>query len=52
MMLDTMPSERVQRRIDALLDQAEAALDELNWPRVKEAAGSVLVVDPENEDAR
>lgn len=47
-----MPSERVQRRIDRLLDQAEEALEALDWSRAQEIAGAVLVVDPENEDAK
>ena len=46
-----MPSERVQRRIDRLLDQAEEAVDALDWQRVREVSESVLVVDSENEDA-
>ena len=31
-----MPSERIQRRIDALLDQAEEAMDGGNWASVAE----------------
>ena len=48
----TMPSERVQRRVDRLLDQAEEAVEALDWSRVREVAGSILVVDPDNDDAR
>ncbi|MCH8817276.1 MAG: hypothetical protein IIC92_06055, partial [Chloroflexi bacterium] len=47
-----MPSERVQRRVDRLLDQAEEAVEALDWSRVREVAGSILVVDPDNDDAR
>ena len=47
-----MPSERVQRRIDRLLDQAEDAVDAMDWERVREASDSVLVVDTGNEDAK
>ncbi|MDP9238028.1 MAG: hypothetical protein M3P30_11645 [Chloroflexota bacterium] len=47
-----MPSERVQRQIDRLLDDAEAAVAEKNWVRVREFGGSVLAADPENQDAR
>ena len=47
-----MPSERVQRRIDAMLDQIEVAVDEGNWERVHERAQDVLALDPENADAR
>ncbi|MCZ6539671.1 MAG: hypothetical protein O6922_07580, partial [Chloroflexi bacterium] len=46
-----MPSERVQRRIDRLLDQAEEAVDALDWERVREVSESVLVMDAGNEDA-
>jgi len=31
-----MPTERVQRRIDALLDQVDQAVDALEWARVRE----------------
>ncbi|MCH8222913.1 MAG: protein kinase [Chloroflexi bacterium] len=47
-----MPSERVQRRIDRLLDQAEEAVDQRDWSAVHEIADAVLVADPENEDAK
>ena len=46
-----MPTERIQRRIDALLDQAEAATDSGDWSAVAEKARAVLAMDPENEDA-
>ncbi|MCH7480537.1 MAG: hypothetical protein IIC79_03990 [Chloroflexi bacterium] len=46
-----MPSERVQRRIDNLLDQTEEAVESTEWARVRELAEAVLVADPENEDA-
>ena len=47
----TMPAERVQRRIDELLDQAELAIRELDWSRVRETSLSILAADAENEDA-
>jgi hypothetical protein len=47
-----MPSERVQRQIDRLLDEAEAASAARNWATVQEKAEHVLTFDPENEDAR
>ena len=47
-----MPSERVQRRIDGLLDQAEEAVEAMDWARALEAARAVLLVDPSNEDAK
>ncbi|MCH8223941.1 MAG: serine/threonine protein kinase, partial [Chloroflexi bacterium] len=46
-----MPSERIQKRIDRLLDQADEAADALDWERVREVSLSVLGVDPTNEDA-
>jgi serine/threonine protein kinase len=51
-MLGTMPSERVQRRIDNLLDQAETAVESTEWDRVRELSDAVLRVDPDNEDAK
>ena len=46
-----MPTDRIQRRVDRLLDQAEAAADQDDWRLVDERAKMVLAVDPENEDA-
>ncbi len=48
----TMPSERVQRRIDRLLDQGEEAVEARDWESVRDAASAVLRVDPNNEDAK
>ena len=47
----TMPSERVQRQIDLLLDSAEEAISKHDWQSVLESARSVLAVDPDNKDA-
>ena len=46
-----MPSERVQRRINRLLDQAEIAADTTDWSMVVEYVAGVLALDAENEDA-
>ena len=46
-----MTSERIQRRIDRLLDRAEAAADENDWGRVREYCDMVLAVDASNGDA-
>jgi hypothetical protein len=46
-----MPSERIQRQIDRLLDQAEAAVARREWQALAETARAVLAMDPENEDA-
>src|SRR5205809_1039236 len=47
-----MPSERIQRRIDSLLDEADEAVRRLDWPVVRERALAVLAMDPDNDDAR
>ncbi len=46
-----MPSERVQRRIESLLDQAEEASESRDWKTVLELTAGVLDADPEHEDA-
>lgn len=46
-----MPSERIQRQIDRLLDEAEAALAQLDWATVRARAEAALALDPENGDA-
>ncbi len=47
-----MPSERIQRRIDALLDEADSAFAARDWVRLRDLAGDVLKLEPENADAR
>ena len=47
-----MPSERVQRRIDRLLDQADAALESNDWQKTVEICRAALKLDSENEDAK
>jgi type II secretory pathway component HofQ len=47
-----MPSDRVQRHIDALLDDAEQAARAQEWERARELCEQVLTLDPENADAR
>ena len=46
-----MVSERVQRQIDRLLDEAEAAIATSDWATVGDRARNVLRLDPENNDA-
>ena len=46
-----MASERVQRQIDRLLDEAEEAITSQEWATVGDRARSVLRLDPENSDA-
>ena len=47
-----MPSERVQRRIDRLLDDAEEAADQHDWTALADLARRVLLIDPDNGDAK
>ena len=47
-----MASERVQRQIDRLLDQAEEAVGQKSWALVRENAQAVIDLDPDNGDAR
>ncbi|MCZ6866767.1 MAG: protein kinase, partial [Chloroflexi bacterium] len=47
-----MASDRVQRQIDSLLDEAEAAIKELDWRVVHDRAEAVLAIDPENPDGQ
>jgi len=45
-----MASERTQRRIDSLLDEAEEAIVQLDWQVVQSRAQAVLALDPANPD--
>ena len=47
-----MPSERIQRQIDDLLDEAEQALKQGNWKLALELSHRIIVFDPENADAK
>ena len=46
-----MASDRVQRRIERLLDQVEEAIDQLDWEEVRGRAQAILRLDPDNSDA-
>jgi hypothetical protein len=46
-----MASERIQRRINRLLDQAEEASERFDWSAVAEAARAVLALEAGNEDS-
>ncbi len=46
-----MPSERLQRRIDSLLAQADEAIEKFDWGLVRERAQAALIIDPENAEA-
>lgn len=47
-----MASERIQRRIERLLDQIEQEADRQNWQRVIDLAKEVLGFALENVDAK
>ncbi len=47
-----MASERTQRQINRLLDEAESALAKREWQRVRDLASDTLALDPSNADAR
>ena len=47
-----MATERLQRQIERLLDEAEEAVSKLDWPSVRDRAQAVLAFDPENQDAK
>ena len=44
-------SERIQRQIDRLLDEAEEALAQFDWEAVRQRTQAVLALDPKNDDA-
>ncbi len=46
-----MASERIQRRIELLLDEADQAVAISEWELVLDRAKNVLAFDPENQDA-
>src|SRR5487761_1551632 len=47
-----MPSERIQRQIDRLLDEADEAAVCLEWAMVRDRALAALRFDPGNADAQ
>lgn len=47
-----MTSDRTQRRIERLLDEAEAALDARDWATARDKAEGVLLLDEENQDGK
>jgi serine/threonine protein kinase len=46
-----MLSDRVQRRIESLLDEADGAISRYDWEAVRQAAEAVLALSPDNSDA-
>ena len=47
-----MVSERIQRRIERYLDEADEAASRFDWEAVRQGAEAILAYDPENEDAK
>ena len=47
-----MASERIQRRIDRLLDEADEAVSRFDWEAVRQRAEAVLAFDADNQEAR
>ena len=47
-----MPSERIQRRIDSLLDQADEAIEAGEWERARQRADDAVALDPGSVDAQ
>ena len=45
-----MASERLQRHIERLLDEADQAIVQRQWDVVRERAQDILAIDPENSD--
>ncbi len=41
-----MASDRLQRRLEGLLDDAEEAIVRLDWVAVRDRASAVLAIDP------
>ncbi len=46
-----MASERIQRRVERLLDQIEEAMERLDWESVRSSALAVLALDADNLEA-
>ncbi len=47
-----MASDRFQRQIERLLDEAESTVYQFDWEKVRQCARSVLAIDPDNSDGR
>ena len=50
-LVSPLASERIQRQIDRLLDEAEEAVESGQWNVVRARAQTVLALDPDNADA-
>ena len=45
-----MVSDRFQRRIERLLDEADEAIAQFDWEKVRQCAQAVLALEPNNSD--
>ena len=45
-----MASERLQRHIDRLLDEADEAIAQSHWDVVRDRAKDILAIDPQNSE--
>ena len=45
-----MASERFQRRIERLLDEADEVISQFDWEKIRQCAQAVLALDPNNSD--
>ena len=45
-----MASDRFQRRIERLLDEADEAISRFDWEKVRQCAHAVLAIEPDNSD--
>lgn len=46
-----MATERLRRRIEQLLDEAEEALTQLDWASVSARVTAVMSLEPDNPEA-
>ena len=46
-----MASQRIQRQVDRLLDEAEEAVAQRDWAVLRERAEHILTLDPQNAGA-
>ena len=47
-----MASDRLQRQIERLLDEAKAAIARFGWDALRQQAQAVLAMDPDNSDGQ
>jgi len=46
-----MANERIQQRIQRLLDEADEAVSQFDWETVQNSSRAVLAFDPDNSEA-